>query len=317
MNPSMLKSVISHLLKLIPPGRGDLLKLIVHGRGVIAPFALVLERPVIDQNFYYAGIKFTSPTFSCATSNMLPAMTFVMAVLCRMEKVDIKKIRCQAKIVGAIVTVAGAMLMTLYTGNVINLVWSQHFHSHTSSPVPAATTSSDKDWLKGSILLILATLAWASFFILQPVTIRRYPAHLSLTAIVCFLGTLQSAAVTFVMEHKDSVWTIGWDMNLLAAAYAGIVSSGIAYYVQRLVMQKRGPVLVTAFSHLMMIIVAIMGSFLLAEKIYVGGVLGAVLIVIGLYAVLWGKYKEMVPEAVENIEMVLKLWRTWTHFGNN
>lgn len=40
-------------------------------------------RPVIDQNLYYAGLKFTSPTFSCAMSNMLPAMTFVMAVLCR------------------------------------------------------------------------------------------------------------------------------------------------------------------------------------------------------------------------------------------
>ena len=51
----------------------------------------------------------------------------------------------------------------------------------------------------------------------------------------------------------------------------GIVSSGIAYYVQGLVMQKRGPVFVTAFSPLMMIIVAVMGSFILAEKIYLGG----------------------------------------------
>jgi hypothetical protein len=52
------------------------------------------------------------------------------------------------------------------------------------------------------------------------VTLTRYSAHLSLTTIVCFLGTLQSIAVTFVMEHKPSAWTIGWDMNLLAAAYA-------------------------------------------------------------------------------------------------
>ncbi|GER51928.1 nodulin MtN21 /EamA-like transporter family protein [Striga asiatica] len=203
---------------------------------VIAPFALVLERkvrpkitfkifmqlfvlgllgPVIDQNFYYAGLKFTSPTFSCAMSNMLPAMTFVMAVLC-----------------------------------------------------------------------------------------RKYTAQLSLTALVCFMGTLQSIAVTFVMEHKPHVWAIGFDMNLLAAAYAGIVSSGIAYYVQGLVMQKRGPVFVTAFSPLMMIIVAIMGSFILAEKIYVGGVLGAVLIVIGLYSVLWGKYKEYKEKEEEILEPI-------------
>lgn len=290
---------------------------------VIAPFALILERkirpkmslmmfmqifvlgllgPVIDQNFYYAGLKYTSPTFSCAISNMLPAMTFLMAVICRMEKVDIKKVRCQAKVLGTIVSVAGAMLMTLYKGHVVNLLWS------TNSSVPE--TNSDKDWVKGSILLIFATLFWASFFILQAITMRKYTAPLSLTALVCFMGTLQSIAFTFVMEHKPSVWTIGFDINLLAAAYAGIVSSSIAYYVQGVVMEKRGPVFVTAFSPLMMILVAIMGSFILAEKFYIGGILGAMLIVAGLYSVLWGKYKEykekeideaILPEAVKGV----------------
>lgn len=293
---------------------------------VIAPFALVLERkvrpkitlpiflqlfvlgllgPVIDQNFYYAGLKFTSPTFSCAMSNMLPAMTFVMAVLCRMEKLDLKKFRCQAKVVGTVVTVAGAMLMTLYKGPIVEMVWSKYVHPHNSNAAENSG-SSDKDWVKGSILLIIATFAWASFFILQAITMRRYQAHLSLTSIVCFLGTLQSIAVTFVMEHRPSVWTIGWDMNLLAAAYAGIVSSSIAYYVQGLVMQKRGPVFVTAFSPLMMIIVAIMGSFILAEKIFLGGVIGAVLIVAGLYSVLWGKYKEFKEKEAETIPEAIK-----------
>lgn len=152
-------------------------------------------RPVIDQNLYYAGLKFTSPTFSCAMSNMLPAMTFVMAVLCRyhihllffslvhtkfyrpgstvlmensgfrMEKLDMKKVRCQAKLLGTIVTVAGAMLMTLYKGHVVNFLWSGHVHAHSSGD--GLGGAPDKDWLKGSIFLIIATLAWASFFILQ------------------------------------------------------------------------------------------------------------------------------------------------------
>ena len=72
----------------------------------------------------------------------------------------------------------------------------------------------------------------------------------------------------------------------------GIVTSSIAYYVQGLVIQKTGPVFASAFSPLMMIIVAVMGSFILSETIYLGGVLGAVLIVAGLYSVLWGKHKE-------------------------
>ncbi|KAH0721826.1 hypothetical protein KY284_006856 [Solanum tuberosum] len=286
---------------------------------IIAPFALLLERkirpkmtfmmflqifvlgllgPLIDQNFYYAGLKLTSPTFSCAISNMLPAMTFVIAVLCRMEKVDIKKIRCQAKVLGTIVTVCGAMLMTLYKGHVVNLIWSNNINSNDTQ---VTNETYDKDWVKGSIQLIFATFAWASFFILQNMTMRKYTAPISLTALVCFLGTLQSIAVTFVMEHKNSIWIIGFDMNLLAAAYAGIVSSSIAYYVQGLVMEKRGPVFVTAFSPLMTIIVTIMGSFILAEKIYIGGIIGAVLIVAGIYSVLWGKYKEYKEKEIEEL----------------
>lgn len=146
-----------------------------------------------------------------------------------MEKVHLKKLRCQAKLIGTGVTVAGAMLMTMYKGQVINFTSSNQTNNlHTSSALEAmspaaaiaAAASADKDWLKGSIMLIIATLAWASFFILQAITMRRYPAHLSLTTIVCFMGTLQSMAVTLVMEHKPSAWSIGWDMNLLAAAYA-------------------------------------------------------------------------------------------------
>ncbi|CAD6272152.1 unnamed protein product [Miscanthus lutarioriparius] len=277
----------------------------------IAPFALVLERkvrpritpwvflqifvlallgPVIDQNFYYAGLKFTSPTFSCAMSNMLPAMTFILAVLFRMEKVNLKKARCVAKVVGTLVTVAGAMLMTLYKGRVVEMIWTKHMHLH--GPHAAAAAAADKDWFTGSIFLIIATLAWASLFILQAATLKRYDAPLSLTTLICFVGTLQAIVVTFVMERQTSVWRIGFDMNLLAAAYAGIVTSSIAYYVQGLVIQSRGPVFASAFSPLMMIIVAIMGSFILAENIYLGGIIGSVLIVAGLYSVLWGKHKD-------------------------
>ncbi|KAG2244202.1 hypothetical protein Bca52824_093948 [Brassica carinata] len=270
---------------------------------VIAPFAFFFERkaqpkitftifmqlfilgllglPVIDQNFYYMGLKYTSPTFSCAMSNMLPAMTFILAVLFRMEMLDVKKLWCQAKIAGTVVTVAGAMLMTIYKGPIVELFWTKYMHQQhaTDTTAPSSNSNDSKDFLKGSILLIFATLAWASLFVLQAKILKTYSKHqLTLTTLVCFIGTLQAVAVTFVMEHNPSAWRIGWDMNLLAAAYSGIVASSISYYVQGIVMKKRGPVFATAFSPLMMVIVAIMGSFVLAEKIFLGGVIGAVLI---------------------------------------
>lgn len=55
----------------------------------------------------------------------------------------------------------------------------------------------------------------------QAHALKTYKNHqLSLTSLMCFVGTLQAIAVTFVVEHKPSVWKIGLDMNLLAAAYA-------------------------------------------------------------------------------------------------
>jgi drug/metabolite transporter (DMT)-like permease len=235
-------------------------------------------------------------------------MTFVMAVIFRMEKIDLKKVRCQAKMAGTVVTVAGAMLMTLYKGPLVELVWSKHIHSGKSyEATSSASTTYDKDFFKGTMFLIIATLSWAGLFVLQTHALKTYRNHqLSLTSLVCFVGTLQAIAVTFVMEHKPSAWQIGFDMRLLAAAYAGIVTSSISYYVQGLVIKKKGPVFATAFSPLMMIIVAIMGSFILAEKIFLGGVVGSVLIVFGLYVVLWGKHKETIEIKEEEIPEAIK-----------
>ncbi|KAJ1382241.1 EamA domain [Sesbania bispinosa] len=227
-----------------------------------------------------------------------------MEYMKRMEKINIKKMRCQAKILGTLVTVVGAMLMTLYKGPIVELVWAKHTHPHNKS---TTGSSVDKDWLVGSIFLIIATFAWSCLFILQAKALETYKNHqLSLTSLVCFIGTLQAVCVAFAVEHNFSVWRIGWDMNLLAAAYAGIVTSSISYYVQGLVIKEKGPVFATAFSPLMMIIVAIMGSFILAEQIYLGGVIGSILIAIGLYSVLWGKHKEQIQNKVADSILPVK-----------
>jgi hypothetical protein len=139
-----------------------------------------------------------------------------------MEKVDLKKVRCQAKVAGTLVTVAGAMMMTLYKGPLMKMAWSSHVqaHGHGAEAPVAAIDPSGREWFLGSLFVIIATLAWASLFILQAHTLKHYAAPLSLTTLICFVGTLQAIVVTFAMEHRPSVWTIGFDMNLLAAAYA-------------------------------------------------------------------------------------------------
>ncbi|CAH8363379.1 unnamed protein product [Eruca vesicaria subsp. sativa] len=261
-------------------------------------FVLALLGPVIDQNLYYAGLKLTSPTFAGAVTNIVPVLTFIISIICRMEKVEMRKVRFQAKVVGTLVIVVGAMLMILFKSPLINFLQS-HLIREASSP-------SGEDYLKATVFLLIASFSWACFFVLQAATLKRYSSHISLSTMVCFMGTLQSTALAFVIEPNLSAWNIAFDMNLLASAYAGIMSSSIAYYVQGMMTRQKGAVFVTAFNPLIVIIVSIISFLILGQRLYLGGVLGMVILMVGVCVVLWGKEgdeeensEDMFPEVIK------------------
>lgn len=260
--------------------------------------ALGFLEPVLDQNFYYVGAKQTNASFAAALYNVLPAVTFVLAVILRMEKIKIKTLRAQAKIAGTIVTVAGALLMILYKGPVVEFFWTKGHHHHTTS----AAAQDDGHWLMGTFMLLFSCSCWACFFVLQANTLKSYPAEFSLTTLICAMGAVQSGAIALVMEHSAQPWILGWDMRLLTVVYSGIMCSGVSYYIQGIVMKVKGPVFVTAFNPLGMIIVAIMGSIILAEEITLGRVIGAAIIVVGVYALIWGQGKDRGSESSEDDE---------------
>lgn len=286
---------------------------------VMAPFALWFERnsrprmtitiflkimglamlePVLDQNLYYMGANLTSAGFASALINILPAVTFVMALVLRMEKVRLRSVHSQAKIAGTVLTVAGAVLMVLYHGPVVQFPWSKGQHHHDSAGGQGANSAAGGGgFLTGIITIVIACVCWSAFFVLQANTLKSYPAELSLTALICLMGSLMSGSVALVAERRNTqAWVIGFDTRLFTAVYAGIVCSGVAYYVQGIVSRQRGPVFVTAFNPLCMIITAVMGSIILKEEITLGSVIGAAIIVLGLYALIWGKSKDSVAD---------------------
>ncbi|KAL1316915.1 hypothetical protein AAHE18_15G099000 [Arachis hypogaea] len=55
---------------------------------------------------------------SSAISNLIPAFTFILAIICRMEKIDVKTRTTQAKIVGSIISIGGAFIVTFTYGNI-------------------------------------------------------------------------------------------------------------------------------------------------------------------------------------------------------
>lgn len=269
----------------------------------IAPFAYVLERDqrppltlsisfqifllalcgiTITQNFYFTGLYYTSSTFTSAMTNLIPVLTFVMAVILRMEKVNIKSLRGQAKVVGIVISVSGAMVMTFYQGPVIKML-NSNLNAYNSKA---------NNWLLGSILLIGSIFAWSSWLVFQVPVLKKYPAELSFTTIMCLFGALQSGVIALIFEHKTSaVWAIGWNIELLSYVYSGMMSSAFAMFVQSWCIRKKGPVFSAVYSPLTTVVVAIMEYFILPDSLHAGCVVGVILIVLGLYSVLWGKAK--------------------------
>nr|XP_027092896.1 WAT1-related protein At1g43650-like isoform X2 [Coffea arabica] len=72
----------------------------------------------------------------------------------------------------------------------------------------------------------------------------------------------------------------------------GIVVTGLSYWLQVWVVEKRGPVFTSIFSPIALLLTAIFSAMIFKETLHCGSVLGAVLLVAGLYSFLWGKNKE-------------------------
>lgn len=120
-------------------------------------FLLALCGTTINQNLYFTGLYYTNSTYASATTNLIPVVTFLMATILRYEKVDIKTLRGKAKVVGTIICVGGAMVITLYKGSVIKLLTAYNF---------TANYMASKRVL-GCILLFGSVFTWSSWITFQ------------------------------------------------------------------------------------------------------------------------------------------------------
>ncbi|KAF5939899.1 hypothetical protein HYC85_021066 [Camellia sinensis] len=189
------------------------------------------------QMFMFIGIGYSSPTMASAMSNLTPAYTFILALIFRMEKLDMKSKSSVAKCIGTIISILGAFTVTYYKGPPII------FNSTSSASSSHEVLQSD--WVIGGFLLAASTFLVSVLFIVQGI---------------------------FMVSFRNTVQT--W------------------------VVRKKGPVFVTMFKPLGMLIALAMGISFLGDTLYFGSVSGGVIIALGVYSVLWGKVEE--EKAVEN-----------------
>ncbi|KAH6835178.1 nodulin MtN21 /EamA-like transporter family protein [Perilla frutescens var. hirtella] len=251
---------------------------------VLSLFGITMSLDVVG-----IGLKYTSASLGAATSNTLPVITFFLAVLFRMEKVKIRTSPGMMKMTGVTLCMGGVAIIAFYRGPLFQL-WHHHplsLQSHNYNYIPPTNT-----WIKGVFLLLLSQITWSSWLVLQGRVLKIYPSKLVLTTVQCCMSTIQSFVTAVVFARDPAQWRLGLNLRLVSVAYCGVVVTGVTFYMQAWVIEKKGPVFLAMTTPLIMLITLIISTFFLGETITLGSVLGGVVLVGGLYFVLWGKTKE-------------------------
>ncbi|KHG02713.1 Auxin-induced 5NG4 [Gossypium arboreum] len=265
----------------------------VAGTIFMVPFAMVFEGITLTLNIYGVALIYTSASLGAATINCIPVITFAFAV-------RVKTVPGIAKVAGIVVCMAGVVTLAFYKGPALK----PPFHLHNFRPHSGAQdgdhdhASSAKNWIIGCFLLLASCICWALWLVLQAHILKSYPSKLTFTSIQCLSSAVQSFIVAIALERDPRQWKLGWNFRLLAVVYCGIFVTGVAYYLQAWVIAKKGPVFHAVMIPSNLIMTSLGSVFLLGETINLGSVLGAIMLVISLYSVLWGKSKE---QNVDNV----------------
>ncbi|GMI75086.1 Usually multiple acids move in and out Transporters 21 [Hibiscus trionum] len=272
----------------------------------ILPFAIIFERKSLHQlslaifckiftlaflgitlslNVYGLALVYTSANLGATTINCLPVTTFALAVLLRIEKLKIRTAPGIAKVAGIVVCTGGVAVLAFYKGPHLKpLVHLNHGLELGGGNQDHGHQVSSGKRILGCFLLLISSMCWGFWLVLQSNILKSYPYNLAFTTLQCLSSTIQSFLVAVAFQRDPQAWKLAWNIRLLSILYCGIVVTGLTYYLQAWVVAKKGPVFLAMTTPLNLIMTILGAMFLLGEVVYLGSVLGGILLVISLFS---------------------------------
>ncbi|CAL5188949.1 unnamed protein product [Lathyrus oleraceus] len=249
------------------------------------------------QIMIYGGIELSSPTLASAMLNLTPAFTFVLALIFRMEKIHRRHYSSQAKVIGTIASMTGAFVVILYKGPSI-------FKIHSSSSYNTLQFSPNLNWILGGLLSAGDSLVSSIWYIYQVSVTKKYPTVIVIVFFQVLFTTIQSGVFALIVVRDSSAWNLKLDMGLIVILYQAIGAIGIRYFLLTWCVQRAGPLFCAMFKPIGIIFTVFLGFIFLGDDFYLGSLIGAIIIVVGFYAVQWGKASEEKAErGIEKLKM--------------
>ncbi|KAI4328552.1 hypothetical protein L6164_020896 [Bauhinia variegata] len=184
------------------------------------------------QVFMYTGYGYSSPTLSSAMVDLVPVFAFILAFISRMENLNPKLQSILAKIIGTVVSIKGVQRGINY-----------------------------------DLLCAAATLCLSLLLIVQTWIMKDFP-ELILMTICCGFVVILSTIVALIAEHNPTAWVLRPDIELVAILYSAIFVVTMRNVVNAWACSKKGPVYVSMFNPLGMVMAIGMGFIFLGDVLY-------------------------------------------------
>ncbi|PPS16585.1 hypothetical protein GOBAR_AA03997 [Gossypium barbadense] len=229
-----------------------------------------------------------------------------------LERVALRSSSGQAKIIGTIASISGALLVVLYKAPKVLVQWPLE--------------SSEPNWVISGILLATAYLLFSIWYIVQTQVLEIYPTELIVALFYNLCGAIISVPVSLITQPKLSSWILRPSVAVIAVLYSGVFQS-FSSLVVTWGLHLKGPVYIAIFSPVSIAIAAFMSAIFLGDSLHLGVfssnmcigidyssptlasaisnlepaftfilavlfIIGAIIISMGFYAVISGKAKE-------------------------
>uniref|UniRef100_A0A1J3ELC9 WAT1-related protein n=1 Tax=Noccaea caerulescens TaxID=107243 RepID=A0A1J3ELC9_NOCCA len=259
-------------------------------RLMIDHFISALLGASLMQFFFLLGLSYTSATVGAAFLSMIPAITFALSLILRMESVrDLKTKAGMLKVVGTLICISGGLFISFYKGPQIS-----HSHSH---PEALHHNNNDQDktkkWLVGCLLAAIGSTFFSVWMLLQGTLNIKYPCKYSSTCLMSVFAAFQCALLSLYKRRDVKDWVIDDRFVIFVIIYAGILGQAMPTVALSWSIKKLGPVFASTFAPLTLIAATLFDFLILHTPLYLGSVIGSLVALTGLYMFLWGKNKEV------------------------
>jgi drug/metabolite transporter (DMT)-like permease len=219
-------------------------------------------------------IKETTATFFSSMSNLQPAWTCLLAIFLGLERFKVREPTSWGKIAGILTTVSAAVALVL-----------------TSSQAGSNDVRSESlNFGLGLFYLALQILLGGALGPTQKPMYAKY-SPLALAGNGYAVGTGLLLMIVICSATTAADWNLTPEC-FLGIAYAGVLSSGLAYGIMSFVNSKLGPAFVAAFLPTQSLFAALFAWIFNGKTLPPVGLVMAVLMIIGVLIIVGCQYLE-------------------------